>query len=51
MSRNASGSLSGNGEWGRKHRKEEDDLRGLNNKARRENILEQLEDIDSQEGE
>lgn len=45
MSRNPAGGPSGNMEWGRKHRKEEDDLRGLNNRARREAISEQVQDF------
>lgn len=44
--RNASGVLSsGNQEWSRRGRKDEDDLRGLNNKARRQNISEQVADL------
>jgi phytoene/squalene synthetase len=38
------GGLSGNKEWGSKARKEEDDLRGRNNSARRQTIEEQVDD-------
>jgi hypothetical protein len=34
-----------NKEWGRKHRKEEDRMRGLNGKDRRQAVDEQLEDL------
>lgn len=46
MSRNRTGALVGNMEWGSKARKEEDALRGRNNTARRETILEQVRDLD-----
>lgn len=40
--RNPAGSLSGGMEWGAKARKEEARQRGLNNRARREAIQDQL---------
>ena len=42
MSKNRSGHLTGNIEWGSKGRKEEDALRGRNNSARRAAIEDQL---------
>lgn len=46
MSRNRAGVLrKGNQEWGRKHRKHEDAERGLNNRARKQAIEEQLAEL------
>lgn len=44
MSKNPTGGLTGNMEWGSKARKEEDRLRGRNNAARRQAITEQKAD-------
>lgn len=47
MARNPHGTLTkGNLEWGHTHRKEEDRLRGLNNRGRRQAIEDQLSDDD-----
>lgn len=49
MSRNPSGLIRKlNLEWGWKHRKEEDRLRGLNQRARQQAIEEQLADVDDE---
>jgi hypothetical protein len=45
MSKNPHGGTTGNMEWGRKHRKEEDRLRGLPNRARREAIAERTREL------
>jgi hypothetical protein len=50
MSKNRAGALRmGNLEWGNKARKQEDDLRGINNRARRQSIAEQVADLDADE--
>lgn len=46
MSKNRTGALTGNLEWGKKGRKEEDAMRGRNNSARRQTIAEQIADVD-----
>ena len=46
MSKNRSGHLTGNIEWGSKGRKEEDALRGRNQSARRAAIEDQLAEAD-----
>lgn len=47
---NKSGALNKlNGEWSPEGRKEEDDLRGINNTARRQNIEEQVAEIFEEE--
>lgn len=52
MSKNRQGGFSGrsvNGEWGRKARKEEADLRGLNNRARKEAVASAVADMTAEE--
>jgi len=52
VSKDKTGGLTGNGEWGSKARKEEDRLRGRNNRARMETIAEQIrERFESRRGE
>lgn len=45
MSKNRRGGLTGNLEWGRQARKQEDAERNLNGRARREAISEQVQDF------
>lgn len=46
MTHNKSGALTRrNKEWGSKLRKSDDDLRGLNNRGRRESIADQLDQL------
>lgn len=45
MSKNPTGGLTGNMEWGSKARKHEDAERGRNNTARKEAIAEQVADL------
>lgn len=44
MSKNRTGGLTGNLEWGNKARKNEDAERNRNNRARREAVTEQADD-------
>lgn len=46
--RNPAGGLEGNLEWGGKSRKQEADQRGLNNKARRQAVGEQIAELDEE---
>lgn len=51
MSRNRQGGYSrqsSNKEWGRSARKEEAELRGLNNRARREAVLSAVDEMDEE---
>lgn len=49
MSKNRTGALTGNLEWGKKGRKEEDAMRGRNNSARRQTIAEQIAEMEEED--